>query len=59
MTRLVLDLNDLLFDQSRGADRIAAALFGAAVFAGIARDAQGVVACLAPALLLRARRVRR
>jgi hypothetical protein len=56
MTRLVLDLNSLLFDQSRGTDRIVVGLLVAALLAGISRSSEGFFTCLATAVLLRARR---
>jgi hypothetical protein len=56
MTRLVLDLNSLLFDQRRGTDRIVVGLLVAAVLACVSRSAEGFFTCLATAVLLRARR---
>jgi hypothetical protein len=57
MTRLVLDLNGLLFDQNRGTDRVVAGLLVAAALAGLSRSAEGFASCLATAILLRSRRV--
>jgi hypothetical protein len=56
MTRLVLDLNSLLFDQSRGTHRIVVGLLVAAVLACVSRSAEGFFTCLAIPALLRARR---
>jgi hypothetical protein len=56
MTRFVLDLNSLLFDQSRGTDRIVAGLLVAAALAGLSRSAEGFFTCLATAVLVRSRR---
>ena len=56
MTRLVLDLNRVLFDQNRGADRVVAGLLVAAVLAGLSRSTNGFFTCLATAVLFRSRR---
>jgi hypothetical protein len=56
MTRLVIGLNSLLFDQNRRSDRLVAALLVVAVIAGLSRSTQGLVTCLTSALLLRSRR---
>lgn len=56
MTRLVLDFNSLLFDQSRGTDRVVVGLLVAAVLAGVSRNREGFFTCLATAVLLRSRR---